>query len=81
VAGRRVQGRLAVASRLVHQPRQEPRPVWLEVGKRKFKVRAELLKGEEYEAAYRRVVEDSHQYAGYRKITDRKIPIVRLITS
>jgi deazaflavin-dependent oxidoreductase (nitroreductase family) len=60
---------------------KNPVQVWLEVGKRKFTVRAELLKGEEYEAAYRRVVEDSHQYAGYRKITDRKIPIVRLIAS
>jgi deazaflavin-dependent oxidoreductase (nitroreductase family) len=60
---------------------RDPDRVWLEVGKRRFKARAELLKGEEYEAAYRRVVDDSRQYAGYRKITDREIPIVRLKAS
>jgi len=57
---------------------KKPDNVWLEVGNRKFKVRPELLKGEEYEAAYRRVVDDSRQYAGYRKVTDREIPLVRL---
>ena len=57
---------------------KDPDRVWLEVGNRKFQVRPELLKGDEYESAYRRVVEDSHQYAGYRTITDREIPIVRL---
>ena len=57
---------------------KDPDRVWLEVGNRKLQVRPELLKGDEYEAAYRRVVEDSRQYAGYRKVTDREIPIVRL---
>jgi deazaflavin-dependent oxidoreductase (nitroreductase family) len=57
---------------------KNPDKVWLEVGSRKFHVRPELLKGELYEAAYRRVVEDSPQYAGYRKVTDREIPLVRL---
>jgi len=57
---------------------KNPDKVWLEIGNRKVKVRPELLKGEEYEAAYRRVVEDSRQYAGYRKVTDRQIPLVRL---
>lgn len=60
---------------------KDPDRVWLEVGNRKFHVRPELLKDDEYEEAYRRVVEDSHQYAGYRKITDREIPIVRLKAS
>lgn len=55
-----------------------PDNVWLEVGKRKFRVEPELLKGEEYEEAYRRVVADSPQYASYRKVTDREIPVVRL---
>ena len=57
---------------------KDPDRVWLEVGNRKFQVRPALLKGDEYEKAYRRVVEESRQYAGYRKITDREIPIVRL---
>lgn len=60
---------------------RNPDKVWLEVGNRKFKVRPELLKGEEYEAAYERVVKDSHQFAGYRKATDREIPVVRLRAS
>lgn len=55
-----------------------PDDVWLEVGNRKFRVQPELLKGDAYEAAYRRVVADSPQYAGYRKVTDREIPLVRL---
>lgn len=60
---------------------KKPDQVWLEVGRRKFKVRPELLDGDEYEAAYARVVNDSRQYAGYRKVTDRRIPIVRLKAS
>jgi deazaflavin-dependent oxidoreductase (nitroreductase family) len=60
---------------------KNPDKVWLEVGDQKFKVRPELLKGAEYEAAYARVVNDSRQYAGYRKVTDRHIPIVRLKAS
>src|SRR5690348_116170 len=59
-------------------PAKNPNRVWLEIGKRKLKVRPELLTGEQYAAAYRRVVEDSRQYAGYRKVTDREIPLVRL---
>jgi deazaflavin-dependent oxidoreductase (nitroreductase family) len=57
---------------------KDPDNVWLEIGKRKLHVRPALLKGDAYEAAYKRVVEDSRQYAGYRTITDRKIPVVRL---
>lgn len=57
---------------------KNPDSVWLEVGSRKFKVRPELLKGADYEAAYQRVVHDSQQYARYRQVTDREIPIVRL---
>jgi len=57
---------------------KNPDNVWLEVGNRKFRVLPELLKGDEYEAGYRRVVADSPQYAGYRKVTDREIPLVRL---
>ncbi len=52
--------------------------VWLEVGNRKFRVRPQMLDGAEYERAYERIVADSKQYAGYRKVTDRHIPVVRL---
>jgi deazaflavin-dependent oxidoreductase (nitroreductase family) len=57
---------------------KHPDKVWLEVGNRKFQARPELLKGDEYEAAYAKVVAVSPQYAGYRKVTDREIPVVRL---
>lgn len=57
---------------------RNPDKVWLEIGHRKMKVRPELLKADDYEAAYSRVVEDSRQYSGYRKVTDREIPVVRL---
>lgn len=57
---------------------KNPDNVWLEVGRRKFKVTPELLKGDEYEKAYQRVVSESPGYAGYRKVTDRAIPVVRL---
>lgn len=55
-----------------------PDKVWLEVGQRKFRVEPQLLKGDQYEEAYQRVVKDSPQYASYRKVTDREIPVVRL---
>jgi deazaflavin-dependent oxidoreductase (nitroreductase family) len=55
-----------------------PDKVWLEVGSRKFKARPQLLKGDEYEVAYAKVVATSPQYAGYRRVTDRHIPVVRL---
>jgi deazaflavin-dependent oxidoreductase (nitroreductase family) len=60
---------------------KNPDKVMLEVGAHKFKVSPQLLKGDEYEAAYARVVKESQQYAGYRKVTDREIPIVRLRAS
>lgn len=57
---------------------KNPNRVWLEVGNRKFHARPELLKGDDYETAYAKVVAVSPQYAGYRKVTDRMIPVVRL---
>jgi deazaflavin-dependent oxidoreductase (nitroreductase family) len=57
---------------------KHPDQVWLEVGNRKFQARPELLKGDEYEAAYAKVVAASPRYASYRKVTDREIPVVRL---
>ena len=57
---------------------KNPDRVWLEVGNRKMHVRPELLQGDAYEAGYAKVVASSPQYAGYRKVTDRHIPVVRL---
>jgi deazaflavin-dependent oxidoreductase (nitroreductase family) len=57
---------------------KSPDKVWLEVGNRKFHATPELIKGEEYEATYARLVAVSPGYGGYRKVTDREIPLVRL---
>jgi deazaflavin-dependent oxidoreductase (nitroreductase family) len=57
---------------------RNPDKVWLEAGSAKFHVRPELLEGDEYETTYARLVAASPGYAGYRKVTDRVIPLVRL---
>lgn len=57
---------------------RNPDRVWIEIGNRKLHVRPELIKGEEYEATYARLVAASPGYATYRKVTDREIPLVRL---
>ena len=57
---------------------KNPDQVWLEVGNRKLKVQPTLLQGAEREAAFAKVVATSARYAGYRKKTDREIPIIRL---
>ncbi len=58
---------------------KNPNQVWAEVGKRKFKVRPQLLKGAERQAAWQRVIAASPGYAAYQQKTDREIPIVRLV--
>lgn len=55
-----------------------PDKIWIEVGKRKLKVRPESLRGDEREAAWQRIVTQSPGYATYQQKTDRVIPIVRL---
>ena len=57
---------------------KNPDKVWLEVGNQKLHVQPELLKGDEYEATYTRLVAASPGYATYRKVTDREIALVRL---
>lgn len=57
---------------------RNPDQVWLEVGSRKMRVRAELLKDAQREAALKRIAAISPRYAGYQSKTDREIPIVRL---
>ncbi len=58
---------------------KNPNQVWAEVGKRKLKVRPQLLKGAERQAAMQRVIAASPGYAAYQQKTDREIPIVRLV--
>jgi deazaflavin-dependent oxidoreductase (nitroreductase family) len=57
---------------------RNPDKVWIEVGKRKLKVRPESLKGAEREAAWRRIAAQSPGYAAYQEKTDREIPVIRL---
>ena len=57
---------------------KNPDKVWVEIGAKKLHVRPELIQGEEYEAKYTQLVAVSPGYAGYRKVTDREIPLVRL---
>jgi len=57
---------------------RHPEQVWAEVGKRKFKVRPQLLKGAERLAAMQRVFAASPGYKAYQTRTDREIPFIRL---
>ena len=57
---------------------RNPEKVWVEVGRERFKVRPELLRGEERADAWRRIVAASPGYGPYEHKTDREIPIVRL---
>ena len=43
-----------------------------------FRAACELLTGPEREAAYDRVVKVAPLYDGYRKKTDREIPVIRV---
>jgi deazaflavin-dependent oxidoreductase (nitroreductase family) len=52
--------------------------VWLEVGNRKLKVRPQLLRGSEREAALAKVVAIAPRYGKYQLNTDREIPVIRL---
>ncbi len=58
---------------------KNPTQVWAEIEKRKIKVRPQLLKGAERQAAWQRVITASPGYAAYQQKTDREIPIIRLI--
>jgi deazaflavin-dependent oxidoreductase (nitroreductase family) len=57
---------------------KHPDDLWLEVGKRKMKVRGDCLTGKAREDALNRIASIAAQYGGYQKKTDREIPIVRL---
>jgi deazaflavin-dependent oxidoreductase (nitroreductase family) len=58
---------------------KNPDDIWLEVGKRKLKVRGESLTGPAREDAIKKIATISARYSGYQQKTDRKIPVVRLI--
>src|SRR4029077_8626577 len=57
---------------------KNPDKIWLEIGNRKLRVSAHLLKGKEREDALARIVAVASRYGVYEKKTDREIPIIRL---
>jgi deazaflavin-dependent oxidoreductase (nitroreductase family) len=57
---------------------KHPDQVWLEVGKDRFKVRPEILSGDERAAAWQRVLKAASAYGKYETTTDREMPVVRL---
>jgi deazaflavin-dependent oxidoreductase (nitroreductase family) len=61
-----------------HNMARHPDQVWIEMGKRKVKVRPQTLEGEERARAWQRVVDKAPGYNGYLTKTDRQIPVVRL---
>jgi deazaflavin-dependent oxidoreductase (nitroreductase family) len=59
---------------MVHNPDD----LWLEVGKRRVKVKGESLLGAERTEAISRIAAISARYGKYQERTDREIPVVRL---
>ena len=57
---------------------RNPDRAWVEVGRDRFKVRPEILRGEERATAWKRIVAEAPQFGGYETKTDREIPVVRL---
>jgi len=57
---------------------KSPDKIWLEVGNRRLRVVAKLLKGKEREDALARIAAVAPRYGVYQKKTDREIPIIRL---
>lgn len=57
---------------------KHPDDIWLEVGKERFKVRAESLEGSERAEALAGIAAIAPRYGTYQQKTDREIPIVRL---
>ena len=62
----------------VHNLAANPDKVWIEVGREKFKVRPEILAGEERATAWQRVITEAPQFKGYETKTDREVPVIRL---
>jgi deazaflavin-dependent oxidoreductase (nitroreductase family) len=57
---------------------RNPDRVWVELDRRKIRVRPESLRGMEREAAWKRIVAVAPRYRSYEQKTDRVIPVVRL---
>ncbi len=58
---------------------KNPDQVWVEIGKRKFLVQPESLKGTDRAEEWQRIASLSPGYAKYQTKTDREIPVIRLL--
>jgi deazaflavin-dependent oxidoreductase (nitroreductase family) len=61
-----------------HNLARNPDKVWMEVGRDRYKVRPELLRGDERAGAWKRIVAEAPQFGGYEHKTDRDIPVIQL---
>lgn len=57
---------------------KNPDRIWIEVGNRKLRVKAESLKGQARLDALARVAAVAPRYGEYQQKTDREIPVIRL---
>ena len=57
---------------------RNPDKVWLQVGKRNLHVKPKSLDDAARAVAWKRIVSDAPNFAGYEKKTDRKLPVIRL---
>jgi|SRR5665213_1839755 len=55
-----------------------PDDLWVQIGKRRTRVKAATLKGADRAKAWERIVSKMSNYGGYQKKTDREIPVVKL---
>jgi deazaflavin-dependent oxidoreductase (nitroreductase family) len=55
-----------------------PDEIWVQVGDRRTRVKAETLKGDARAKAWKRIVAEFSNYGDYEKRTDREIPVIRL---
>jgi deazaflavin-dependent oxidoreductase (nitroreductase family) len=55
-----------------------PEEIWVQVGVRRTRVKAETLAGGDRAKAWQRITSRFSNYSGYEKKTDREIPVVRL---
>ena len=61
-----------------HNLAKNPDQVELEVGGRRLKVKPESLHGADRDSAWKVIVEQSPNFGGYERDTDREIPVVKL---
>ena len=57
---------------------RNPEKIWITIGKRKWQVQAESLKGAQRDETFRRIAALFPNYTAYQTKTDRVIPVVRL---